>query len=198
MKLIITRHGQTTDNHNKIIQGQMHGELSEHGKRQAKKLAKRLSQFNIDVIYSSDLKRSADTAKIIQEHVSSKIIYTKALREIYMGDFEGEKRPWNTIEEMKDFITNNRMKGESLDELYERAKNFYQYLIKQHPKGVILLVGHTAINQAIINAINDESIHGIFNQTHQKNTAVNIFQISGGGYKTLELNCTKHLDYCFP
>ena len=65
MKLILTRHGETVDNIKGILQGQNPGKLSENGIQQAKQLALRLKNENIDAIYSSDLARAADTAKEI-------------------------------------------------------------------------------------------------------------------------------------
>lgn len=173
----------------------MPGKLSDYGRQQAEKLSKRLSQMNIDVIYSSNLKRSADTSKIIQKYVSCRIIYTESLREIYMGDYEGKKRPWDTKEEMEDFITNNRMNGESLKEIYERAKEFIEYIKKKHPNDTVLVFGHTAINQALLTAVKNEGLEKIFDQNKQKTTAVNIIEVSKNDCRITKLNCTEHLTH---
>jgi len=63
MKLIITRHGETEENKNRIIQGHIDGTLSQLGLEQAKKLAERLKDEKIDLIFSSDLGRALNTAK---------------------------------------------------------------------------------------------------------------------------------------
>ena len=46
MKLIITRHGETIENTEGIIQGHLHGTLSKLGKEQARKVAERLKKEN--------------------------------------------------------------------------------------------------------------------------------------------------------
>ena len=63
MRLILTRHGQTEENVKRILQGHMPGKLTPLGIEQAKKLASRLKDENIDAIYSSDLARTTDTTK---------------------------------------------------------------------------------------------------------------------------------------
>ena len=49
MRLIITRHGQTEQNKSKILQGQTPGALSNLGKEQARKVAERLKEEQIEL-----------------------------------------------------------------------------------------------------------------------------------------------------
>ena len=92
MILIITRHGETIENKQGIMQGHLPGTLSEHGIEQAKKLAERLKEEKIDFIYSSDLARAADTAKEIAKfHPNISINFTKELRERNLGELQGRK-----------------------------------------------------------------------------------------------------------
>ncbi len=88
-KIIITRHGQTNWNLIGRIQGQKDIELNEVGIEQAKKLALKLSKEKIDIIYTSDLKRSYQTAKIISDTIKTNIIIDKNLREIHFGNWQG-------------------------------------------------------------------------------------------------------------
>ena len=83
MRLILTRHGETEENVAGISQGQLlPGKLTDKGIEQAKKLASRLKDEKVDAIYSSDLARSADTAKIIAKyHSKVKFHLAKELRE---------------------------------------------------------------------------------------------------------------------
>ena len=57
-RLYLTRHGETYDNANKIMQGQTPGRLNDHGIEQAKEVAKKLAEKHFDAFVSSDLKRS--------------------------------------------------------------------------------------------------------------------------------------------
>lgn len=92
MKLIITRHGETEENKSGIFQGHLPGKLSPLGIEQAKKLALRLKDENIDFIYSSDLIRSSDTAKEIAKfYPNTPIKFVKELRETF-GGTSGKKQ----------------------------------------------------------------------------------------------------------
>ena len=65
ISLILSRHGETEENKLRIMQGQMPGHLSELGKQQAEQLADLLEKEEIDIIVSSDLARSYDTAMAV-------------------------------------------------------------------------------------------------------------------------------------
>ncbi len=86
MKLILTRHGLTIENTEGRVQGQLHGTLNEKGAEQAQKLGHRFKEEPFDIIYSSDLKRAADTAKEIHKHHPTvPIVFTEKLRERDLG-----------------------------------------------------------------------------------------------------------------
>ena len=51
--LLLTRHGQTIDNVNQIMQGQTQGQLTAEGVKQAEALALQMAQRPIDAFVSS-------------------------------------------------------------------------------------------------------------------------------------------------
>jgi probable phosphoglycerate mutase len=57
------------------------------GIKQAEALGDRLSKKKVDRIYCSDLKRTMQTAEIVNKYVKSSIIVREELREIHMGRF---------------------------------------------------------------------------------------------------------------
>ena len=67
IRLYIARHGQTEENLQRILQGQMPGHLTPEGIGQAQELRDKLRPLHLDCIYSSDLQRAADTARIVAE-----------------------------------------------------------------------------------------------------------------------------------
>ena len=67
-RVYIVRHGETEDNKQKIIQGQLDTILNSEGEQQADLVAKALKDIPFDVAYSSNLKRATDTAKRILVH----------------------------------------------------------------------------------------------------------------------------------
>lgn len=64
--------------------------LNETGVRQAHLLGQRLEHCSINVIYSSDLLRTQQTAHIINEYIGKEIIERSGLREIDMGEMNLE------------------------------------------------------------------------------------------------------------
>ena len=93
MKLILTRHGETVENIDGIIQGHLPGKLSEKGIDQAEQLARRLKSEKLDFIYSSDLERAAATARaIVRFHPDIQIEFVEDLRERYLGTWQGQRR----------------------------------------------------------------------------------------------------------
>ena len=92
MKFILTRHTTTDWNLAGRIQGQTDTELNEQGRKEAISLTKKLLGFNISRIISSDLKRSKQTAEIINFQLKVSLILEKDLRECSFGSIEGMTR----------------------------------------------------------------------------------------------------------
>ena len=199
MKLILTRHGETVENAAGIIQGHLQGKLSELGKAQAKRLAQRLKNEKIDIIYSSDLTRAADTAKeIATYHPEIPLLLVKEIRERKHGDFDGRKRSEidASAEEASLFtsITTAPKNGESWLQVYERARMFLGKLNQKHKKQTVLLVSHGGFIRAMICAIKSQPPEEIFNVAKIGNTSISIFEIRTDNYKIQQYNCAKHLD----
>lgn len=196
MKIFLTRHAQTEENANGIVQGQLPGKLSETGKVQAEKIAQRLKKWHIDLVYSSDLTRASETAKIIAKyHPRIPINYDADLRERDMGKFQGKKSSKIGWKNNNYVVENIRPpQGETLEELYKRAQKFLSKLSRKHPQDRILCSGHEGINRAIIAAISDKGPAGIKDIANQYNTALNVIEITGKQkFKIHKLNSIIHL-----
>lgn len=195
-RLIITRHGETEENLVGIIQGHLPGKLSEKGIIQAKKVALRLKNEKIDYIYSSDLARTADTAKEIAKfHPKAPIKFVKDLREKYLGEWQGKK-----ISELG-FLTNTELvefsskDGETNKELLNRAKKFLHKVLIKHPNDTVLLAGHNGINKALIAVITNKTAEEIKLIENLHNTSITIYEIDQDKSHKIHLfNCKKHLD----
>lgn len=64
MILFVVRHGETAANVEKLFYGQLEYPLTERGKHQAQALQPLFQNYTIDRVYSSDLSRACDTAKL--------------------------------------------------------------------------------------------------------------------------------------
>ena len=87
--LIVVRHGETTWNREKRMQGTTDTQLSDVGRAQAQALGRRLAARPFGALYSSDLSRARDTARAIAEHAGIPLVEDARLQERRFGIFEG-------------------------------------------------------------------------------------------------------------
>ena len=195
MRLIIVRHGETEENLAGIIQGHLPGKLSAKGLLQAQKAAEWLKDENIDIIYSSDLARAADTATIIAHfHPNVPLLFTKQLRERFLGTLQGKQRPEVFENGKMLFDKLNSDDSETRENLNQRAQQFYHKILLKHSHHTVLIVGHNGINKALLRTIinKDDKAYKSVDILH--NTSISIFKIdSSKHYVTILLNSKKHL-----
>ena len=63
--------------------------LNKTGQQQAEVLANILESKQIEIIYSSDLKRTEETTEIIKSTLNVPVIYFEELREHTLGEYDG-------------------------------------------------------------------------------------------------------------
>ena len=200
MKLIITRHAQTSWNKENPtrLQGIKDTDLSKQGKEQAGKLALRLKSHNIELIFTSPLKRALETAQEIKKfHPKAKLIVDKDLKELNFGILEGltdkeiqeeYKEIWEARE--KDKFNYKIPKGESYAETEIRALRVLDKIIKTKKDSVI--VAHATINKLFFKKLLKKPLKEI-SKNFFNNTSVSIFNIKGNDIFVEEFNCDKHL-----
>lgn len=163
MKIYLVRHGETPWNEEMRYQGQTDVPLSERGRKQADALREAHFKaqgsrdgvgFSFAKVYSSDLKRALETAKIIvagSDPTRKEIMLCKELREINYGVFEGvllEDIKRNYAEILQQWWRDPQKaripQGESLEELKERVLHCYHNIVESHKEtdDNILIVSH--------------------------------------------------------
>ncbi|EEC67631.1 hypothetical protein OsI_35025 [Oryza sativa Indica Group] len=195
VELVVVRHGETSWNASRIVQGQMDPELNEIGKQQAVVVARRLArEARPAAIYSSDLKRAAETAEIIAKACDvSNLMLTEALRERHMGYLQGlmwddavNKSP-GVFKGFANFEVKNGLDfddrnhelpggGESLNQLSERCISYLNKVAQNHIGERVIVVGHGA---AILELCRHTDPPNRSIRRKIPNTSLNIFRISG-------------------
>lgn len=93
INVYMVRHGETYFNMFARLQGWSDTPLTDKGKADAVRVGQELAPLKINYLFSSDLKRAVDTARIlIKNHPSSTITeptQSKLFREVFYGSFEG-------------------------------------------------------------------------------------------------------------
>ncbi|PHH59519.1 hypothetical protein CDD81_3134 [Ophiocordyceps australis] len=94
MRLLMIRHGESVDNVAHLYAGSRDSPLTTHGALQADRLASSFARsVKLTYIYSSPLKRAAQTAQIIhdaQHPACLNVIRVEELREKHFGSAEGQ------------------------------------------------------------------------------------------------------------
>ena len=90
-KLCLIRHGETAWNTERRLQGHTDIPLNAKGALQARQMAQALKDINLtfDVLYTSDLKRAADTANAVVELFGVEANVDSAFRERHFGALQG-------------------------------------------------------------------------------------------------------------
>ncbi len=179
MKLILARHGETVENAEGVLQGHLHGKLSERGLAHAKELAEKISSNLPDKIYSSDLARAKDTTKIVVEkYPDIPVEFTEQLRERDIGEFTGKTKKELGKENEKFLVTSLDTKdGEAIQDFFNRAKSFVDSLQIKHADETILIIAHNGINKAIEAVVTNQSADDIHNIRNQQNDQLKIFKL---------------------
>jgi alpha-ribazole phosphatase len=154
MKLTIVRHGETVENVNRIIQGNLDGTLSKLGIEQAKEVAVKLKKEKFDQAYSSDLGRCIETSKyIMQLHPKLNLQLSPDIREMSFGVLQGKYSKsvdWDSIPGT--VLTKKFPEGESALEMSKRVLKFINTLLEKFPEQRILLITHGGPIRAIRSA----------------------------------------------
>ncbi len=145
----IVRHGETEWNAQGRIQGHTDISLSDIGIQQSRLVAQRLAGVSLDVAYSSDLARSAETARQILEQRNVPLHTTERLREFNKGVFEG-LTPEETGQRYPDLYKASQVNdldfappgGESIRQTSARMNAIMTELRARHPDENVLIVGH--------------------------------------------------------
>src|SRR5579871_6119870 len=87
--ILLARHGETEWNVARRWQGHAESDLTDTGRAQALELASLVGESGISAIYSSDLRRAADTASIVADALGLTVRVDAELREVDVGEWSG-------------------------------------------------------------------------------------------------------------
>ncbi|MEX2013057.1 MAG: histidine phosphatase family protein, partial [Candidatus Levyibacteriota bacterium] len=93
-KIFIIRHGETTDNKEKIFSGKRDVDLTEGGIEEAKRIREELKDEGITKAYQSGQTRSNHTLKLVLNgyHPQAEVVTDERIRERDYGDLTGQSK----------------------------------------------------------------------------------------------------------
>jgi len=150
-KLCLIRHGETTWNAERRLQGHTDIPLNTKGIQQARQMAQAIKNIKLsfDALYTSDLKRAADTANAIVELFGVEARVDSALRERHFGALQGltiQEAPllqpaiWQA--HIARDLEHELAGGESIQQFALRVQTVLDKIQEQHSGQTILLVSH--------------------------------------------------------
>ncbi|MBE9065089.1 histidine phosphatase family protein [Leptolyngbya cf. ectocarpi LEGE 11479] len=212
-RVIVVRHGESTFNVKRIVQGH-HDEslLTDKGEHQAAQVGQLLKGIAIDVAYCSPLKRAARTAALITQTMGwdDTPQPTDLLKEISLplweamafSDIEAqypeEYQAWrHQPQEFKMSVP--QADGTTQDfypvrAVWQQAIAFWQDLLSKHQGQTVLVVAHSAINRALVGTaigLGPEAL----NRLYQANCGVSVLNFPGAWGEDAQLesmNSTSH------
>jgi len=196
MKLFLVRHGKISFRNIGFL-SYTDLDLTEEGKAQAQKVGQRLKDEEIDSIYSSELKRSIETANEITGCLDLEVRITPRLNEVNFGIFEGltlseakDKFPEIFKKREKDKWNFKIPKGESYKDAAERVLPFIKKISQEKKK--VVLVTHVTIIKILLKSLTDLSLEKIEGY-HFWPTSVTILESKNAKFKPLLINDISHL-----
>lgn len=151
-RICIIRHGETDWNVEKRIQGHTDVPLNEVGRAQALAMAFNAAHHRFHAIYSSDLARAEETARVLAQREAQAVTLLPQLRERHYGVFQGitpgegaalhpaAYAHYVARDPDYDFET-----GESLRRFAERVADGIDWLVRHHGGQTIAAVSHSGV-----------------------------------------------------
>jgi len=148
--LFFVRHGEAEHNVNHILSTKIDDgvPLTKTGEEQAREIGEDLAPETIDIIYTSPLLRTRQTAEIIKKsgNIKAKIVVDERIREIEAGDMDKRTiEEWKQQFDRKDRFYDNPHNGESEADVEKRFLDFLNDVAKKHKGKNIIIVTHGAL-----------------------------------------------------
>lgn len=145
----ILRHGKARSNEQRFLScwpEKTYNPVTETGRKEIDKIIPILKNEKIDLIFSSDLPRTKQTAEMVAEALKLKTKFDKRLREIQFGILNRKPE-----DELNKFYKNRKQRfikrplgGENYRDIKKRTESFLKAVDKKYKNKKILIVSHGA------------------------------------------------------
>ena len=201
-RVFIVRHGATMLSAEDRFAGATDVALSDEGREQTRRLARRLGNEKIVAVYASPLGRTVETAQILAAPHKLEVQMRDGLREINHGRWEEmtrreveQKFPGEAAEWDKDPYTFAPLGGESGLAVTARSLPVLIDLVREHAGQNILVVSHKATIRLLLSSLLGFDPRRYRDNLDQKPAALNIVDFCDATRARLTLfNDTSHYD----
>lgn len=148
IQVVFETHSTSVDNERGVASGWSHSRLSARGRNFARELGRRRRHDGIDAVFSSDLRRAAETAEISFGETAIPVLLDWRLRECDYGDRNsGPAEPHS--QDKAQFIDEPYPGGESWRQATDRVGRFLGDLPLRWEGRRVLVIGHVATRWAM-------------------------------------------------
>jgi alpha-ribazole phosphatase len=153
----VARHGETTWNAERRIQGTSDPDLSPRGYDQSRELLEELKGRPLSAIYTSTRQRAIHTAQPLADYLRLPVQTRPELDEMNFGAWEGKtpadfgedlRNQWQRYRENR--LTFRIPEGENYLEVMARVRPFVEKILREHQDQEILTVGHRGSNRMLM------------------------------------------------
>ncbi len=199
-RLIFIRHAEAEGNAKREFHGWTDGDITEKGHIQAQKAAERLRDIPIDVLYSSSMKRTLQTAEYISRVKGLPIIRTDKMKEINGGDWEGQK--WEELQDRwpveHDTWENrphlHRMpNGETMEGFQQRLITEVMKIINANMRKNICIVTHGTAIRAMMCRFFGCDLETMLEIEWYDNTSITVVDYEAGKFQVVLEGDASHL-----
>lgn len=201
--LLLIRHGQTDWNAQRRWQGHTDIPLNATGLAQAQAVARRLADWPLRAVYSSDLQRAAQTAAAVAAPHGLAPVADARWRERSAGRFEGLTGA-DLARDFPDYFQEMQrgiirpLGGEMPEALLARVAEVFEQTVAQHNGDIIAVVSHGGTIRMLLAHVLGLPPTGAFRLGVGGNTGLSRIEIDGRGPRLTLLNDTSHLDRAAP
>jgi broad specificity phosphatase PhoE len=160
--ILLVRHGETDWNRERRVQGHSDTPLNDNGRAQARALADELEGERIDAVYSSDLARAYETARIVADARGLDVTALHDFRERHFGTWEGMTDE-EVLERFPHAATGPWGDAETVDEMARRVFDALQRIADAHPDGRVLVVSHGGPVRSVLIRCGVDGVQSIAN-----------------------------------
>jgi alpha-ribazole phosphatase/probable phosphoglycerate mutase len=148
IQVVFETHSISEDNERGVASGWSHSRLSPRGRDFARQLGRRRRQDGIDAVFSSDLRRAAETAEIAFGEVAVPVLLDWRLRECDYGDRNSGPAEQH-IQDRGRFLDEPYPGGESWRQAITRVGKLLVDLPLRWEGRRVLIIGHVATRWAL-------------------------------------------------
>lgn len=199
LRIYLIRHAESTWNAERRYAGSSDPPLSDTGQQQAEKVAGALQTVSVHAIYTSPLRRAAQTAFAIARVHAAEPIVVPEFSEHAIGEWEGltlsevEAGYAELLRRWYDDPANTRIPGgETVAEMQARVLLAFRRITRAHNDEAIVIVGHGGVNRVILLSVLDAPLSSYW-RFRVPNAGISMVEMDGHRGWLMALNDMAHL-----